>query len=396
MTSRTTSTLIAVSAFLLCVGAPCLADGCLMPPKADEAADIREPEQKALIWYHDGVEDLILQVKYEGDVESFAWMVPCPAKPEVDKVEGAPFHELSLLTAPVRKKKGRARLLATRSAAEEEAVEVLERKEVGAYDIPVLKATDAAKLKTWLDENGFALPEGAEPILERYVQRRWYYVAMRIAPGKEEAAAGLKEGVITPLRLTFTCPTIIYPMRMTAINGGETEVLLYVAAPYGTRAEGFEEEYFREWPEGFEASERYPTLSALFGDEPIALTKLRAKLNTSDVTDDVYLAVREGSPERAKQPIFAPPIIVRTPPGESATERILRAPGGFLLWGFGGDFPIGLITLIVVVPLAGAIVFTRLRRMRQYREQLEAAAQAQPETGAEAHQPPESADVHDE
>ncbi|MFC1572633.1 hypothetical protein ACFL6M_03435 [Candidatus Eisenbacteria bacterium] len=46
-------------------------------------ADIREPEQKALIYYHDGVEDLVLSVRYEGAPEDFGWIVPLPAVPEL-------------------------------------------------------------------------------------------------------------------------------------------------------------------------------------------------------------------------------------------------------------------------------------------------------------------------
>ena len=57
------------------------ADGTLVAPKFvwDEHKDINEPTQKAIIVYDQGQEDLVLQVKYEGPLDEFGWLVRFPA-----------------------------------------------------------------------------------------------------------------------------------------------------------------------------------------------------------------------------------------------------------------------------------------------------------------------------
>jgi hypothetical protein len=55
-------------------------DGCFV---WNRGADLNEPSQKAIIHWKGRVETLILQVKYEGRAEDFAWIVPVPARPEV-------------------------------------------------------------------------------------------------------------------------------------------------------------------------------------------------------------------------------------------------------------------------------------------------------------------------
>ena len=54
---------------VLCLAGRVLADGCFVWNKG---VDLYEPSQKAVILHHDGIEDLILQVKYEGTATDFA------------------------------------------------------------------------------------------------------------------------------------------------------------------------------------------------------------------------------------------------------------------------------------------------------------------------------------
>src|SRR5438445_5085843 len=92
---------IARRLLLLCVlvipGASSLADGCFVF-RWNKAVDINEPTQKAIIVYDQGREDLLLQVKYEGPLEDFGWLIPVPGLPTVEKGSMEPFYELSQLT----------------------------------------------------------------------------------------------------------------------------------------------------------------------------------------------------------------------------------------------------------------------------------------------------------
>src|SRR5262249_13111494 len=112
-----------------------LADGCFVF-KWDKKVDINEPTQKAIIVHDAGREDLLLQVKYQGPLEEFGWLVPVPALPTVQQGSMQPFYELSQLTQ--RQFGGRggraASLGGLDTARPDESVKVIEIKTVGAYE----------------------------------------------------------------------------------------------------------------------------------------------------------------------------------------------------------------------------------------------------------------------
>ena len=71
-----------------------LADGCFVF-RWDKKIDINEPTQKAIILHDSGREDLLLQVKYEGPLEEFGWLIPVPSVPKVEQGSMEAFYELS-------------------------------------------------------------------------------------------------------------------------------------------------------------------------------------------------------------------------------------------------------------------------------------------------------------
>src|ERR1044071_8045797 len=88
-------------ALMLGLGISALADGCFVT--ADKR-DIHEPTQKALIVYECGREDLVLQVRYAGATENFAWLVPTPARPNLVECSEKIFYDLAVFTHPVLKR----------------------------------------------------------------------------------------------------------------------------------------------------------------------------------------------------------------------------------------------------------------------------------------------------
>ncbi len=209
------------------------ADGCYIPLGRDWAAQrerayINEPEQKAVIFFHQGTEDLIISPSFAGSSSQFAWVVPVPARPEVKTVEGALFHELARLAFP--NPPVTASPMAERSVTSASAkVTVLERKEVGAYDVSVLSASDSDALMQWLHSNGYHLPAKAEAPVQAYVHENWTFVACRIKNGI--SGSGLHTGTLAPLRLTFPTKYPMYPMRLSAANPGSFHVLNYILVP---------------------------------------------------------------------------------------------------------------------------------------------------------------------
>lgn len=212
------------------------ADGCFFGK-----GDMREPEQKAVILFAEGMQDLIIQVQYDCAEGGFAWLVPLPSQPEVAVSDGAIFAELLDYTYArskwqVEDLSGRGPMggfgLVRGGAPVDGGVNVLERKRVGVYDVAVLEADTAEDLVRWCEGHGYMVSAKAEKVLATYVDRGWVFTAMRIHPevNSEDAAVALEAGTIDPIRFTFPTDEAIYPLRISSINRGATDVLVYVLA----------------------------------------------------------------------------------------------------------------------------------------------------------------------
>jgi len=201
-------------------------DGCFLGSKG---ADLEEPSQKAVIYFQKGRETLLLQVKYEGTAKDFAWIVPLPSKPEIKaiKTEDSPFSELSYYTQVRVPRDPTSYFL-----YDDYSVKIIERKSVGVFDITVLNASNPETLAVWLRKNGYSLPDNIFPILNHYVKKKWIYIAMRINLDKitEEIEKKLNKGTLQPIRFIFKTPKAVYPLRISSINEGKTDVLLYALA----------------------------------------------------------------------------------------------------------------------------------------------------------------------
>jgi hypothetical protein len=195
-------------------------DGCFVWNKG---ADINEPSQKAIILYDAGREDLILQVKYEGPVDEFGWIIPVPGKPEVEKASMECFYELSRLVQAYNHR--------YRQGGD---VKVIEVKTVGDYDIAVLSAADSKALAGWLDKHKFNWPKDRRDVLDHYVKKRWYFVAAKVSLPKaredEDLARRLHTGELHPLKISFDSDECVYPLKISSINRGPSEIDVYVLA----------------------------------------------------------------------------------------------------------------------------------------------------------------------
>jgi len=225
-----------------------LADGCFVF-KWNKSVDINEPTQKAIIVYDAGREDLLLQVKYEGSLEEFGWLVPVPTLPKVEKSSMEPFYELSQLT---QRQFGATKRMVMMSDSfggrGEEKVKVIEIKTVGAYEVAVLFAKDAGSLTQWLQTHDYSFPEGKSDIIDDYVQRGWYFVAAKIdlkkgvgfkavsdgspkdptTTARRSIKSKLSSGELNPLLISFDTPECIFPLKISAVNGKPSEVSLYI------------------------------------------------------------------------------------------------------------------------------------------------------------------------
>lgn len=199
--------------------------------------DIYEPEQKAVIFFHDGTEEMVLSVRFEGAAGEFAWLVPTPTEPEIEESNILLFEMMSTFMPPDLSMIDESRWGEVLNGLEVTAgVSVMNEMTLGPFDLTVVSSDDAADLRVWLNDRGFALDPGAESVLAGYIDAGWCFTAMRINPSYLEGQGWtgsdyqLSDGTITPLRFTFRTEQPVFPLAISSVNPGPTEVLLYVLA----------------------------------------------------------------------------------------------------------------------------------------------------------------------
>lgn len=257
-----------------------------------EHRDIREPEQKAVLLFDRGTEDLVLEVRYSGAVEDFGWIVPLPSVPRVRADEPELFAALSRFTqdTPVhRSSRGMER---TMSSATVSGVDVLGRMDVGVYDVAILSARSGEGLRGWLRKNDFRVPGASARILDEYAARGWVFAALRVRLAAQAGAStALREGTLQPVRFRFATPEPVFPLRISALGGGRTTVLLYVCAarPLVHRTcdrAAWDERVGWSWPAYIPWLDPDSTFRALSRGAG-QVTKLRAELSPAQM-EDVY------------------------------------------------------------------------------------------------------------
>jgi hypothetical protein len=270
------------------------ADGCfVMPPFVwNSFRDINEPTQKAILLYDAGREDMILQVRYEGPVTQFGWLIPVPSRPEIAAASIASFYELSRFTQEYLYRR-QQELSPARAGGPSDVlppVTVVEYRTVGAYDVAIL-ATDSAKSNAaWLLQNDFTLRQGSQTALQSYLDKHWYIVALRVhldqSGGKIrqgsspdvssdpsvtlQVSKALRMGELHPIKISFDTSHCIFPLRISSLNGRPSEVLLYVLSAEPLTCESLVKppgdylptELERYFPAGAVAGDRLPKCSA--------------------------------------------------------------------------------------------------------------------------------------
>jgi hypothetical protein len=74
-------TLILVASLWIAAAPHLQADGIILTPVA--APEVSMPDQRALLVWRNGTETLVIESRFVGQGEDFAWVVPLPAKPEI-------------------------------------------------------------------------------------------------------------------------------------------------------------------------------------------------------------------------------------------------------------------------------------------------------------------------
>ncbi|MEU5249310.1 DUF2330 domain-containing protein [Streptomyces asoensis] len=221
--------------------APAYACGCGALLPGDQRMLAVDREVSVVRW--DGAqEQIVMRLTVGGDAERAAWIMPVPHRATVRLGDPALFDQLARATAPLHRTRhhfwpqdGDWPLTTGGDTAgpppprAAPGVGVIGRQRLGPFEVARLTATDPGQLETWLRGNDFALPAALEGALRPYVDRRWEYVAVRLAP---ESAGTVLRGELQPLHLTFAADSLVYPMRLSRLAAVPQSLGLYVLAAH--------------------------------------------------------------------------------------------------------------------------------------------------------------------
>ncbi len=164
------------------------------------------------------------QIRYQGDPESFAWVLPIAGTVDVGLSADLLFNALDQQTAtritpppqncpppPPDCQFGAAS--AGNAESDPGGVNVLKKEVVGPFETVQLQASDPQALHNWLATNKFTVTPDVKPVIDVYVAEKFNFLALKLLPGK-----GTQD--MRPVRVTTKGAAVVLPLRMVAAGTG--------------------------------------------------------------------------------------------------------------------------------------------------------------------------------
>lgn len=102
---------------------------------------------------------------------------------------------------------------------------------VGEYDILILSANQSTGLKTWLNENGYKIPAGADEVLEPYIKSNLKFFVVKV---NEQEKKKLPGNFLRPIQISFNSPKFMLPIRLGMANAdGDQDMIVYAFTKSG-------------------------------------------------------------------------------------------------------------------------------------------------------------------
>ncbi|MBW4539218.1 MAG: DUF2330 domain-containing protein [Myxacorys chilensis ATA2-1-KO14] len=192
---------------------------------------------------------------YQGEVKDFAIVVPVPVvlqKEQVKIAEPKIIERLDAFSAPrlveyfdedpcrVNEDRAYSRAPMPQAAPAPAAgqrgeaslgVTVEAKFNVGEYDILILSAKESGGLETWLRQNGYKLPQGANQLLKPYIRQKLKFFVTKVNLEKFDQS-GIEK--LRPLQIAYESPRFMLPIRLGMINAKQAQdLLIYILSPKG-------------------------------------------------------------------------------------------------------------------------------------------------------------------
>jgi hypothetical protein len=192
---------------------------------------------------------------YQGDLTEFAMVIPVPTAIKREQVhisDPALLKHLDAYTAPrlveyfdddpcndrIMYKRSVAMapmmdgaMVERETRAEALGVTIEDEFTVGEYDIQLLSATQSDGLMTYLDENGYQVPNGANRILGSYIKQDMKFFIAKVNLD-EQSKTGNE--YLRPIAVAFESPKFMLPIRLGTLNArGDQDLFVYALTREG-------------------------------------------------------------------------------------------------------------------------------------------------------------------
>jgi hypothetical protein len=194
---------------------------------------------------------------YQGDLKEFALVVPVPTvirKDQISITENATVDHLDAYSAPrlveyfdpdpcravadtrrlsmsAAPAGPRAMPAPTRQSATTLGVKVEAEYTVGEYDIAILSAKESDGLATYLNQEGYKIPEGAAAVLASYIKQDMKFFVANVNL-KEQTKSGAQ--YLRPIQVRYETPKFMLPIRLGTVNAnGPQDMIVLMLSEKG-------------------------------------------------------------------------------------------------------------------------------------------------------------------
>ncbi|MGB3627422.1 MAG: DUF2330 domain-containing protein [Henriciella sp.] len=190
---------------------------------------------------------------YRGEPSEFAMVIPVVDIPEREQINVANpglIDHLDEYTAPrlveyhdenpcdMRYRRELAMAAPTASGAmddmvmeeaEDLGVTIEAEYEVGEYDILILSAEESDGLITWLNQEGYRIPEGAEDVVGSYLKQGMKFFVAKVNLERHDGS-----GFLRPIQVAYEDEDFMLPIRLGTVNAeGKQELFVFALTRKG-------------------------------------------------------------------------------------------------------------------------------------------------------------------
>ncbi|MEI9984895.1 MAG: DUF2330 domain-containing protein [Aliidongia sp.] len=105
------------------------------------------------------------------------------------------------------------------------------RYQVGVYDILILSAKESDGLVTWLTDNNYKIPAGADAVLGSYIKQGMHFFVAKVNLDRQEQAG---ERFLRPLQVSYMTKKFMLPLRLGTVNAkGPQDMVVFILSRKG-------------------------------------------------------------------------------------------------------------------------------------------------------------------